>query len=325
MRQKALAILVVALVPALGMAQDSNDAWNAITAMPAGRAVKVTVGRDTQIAGTLLKASANTLIVRRGANEMTLDRSSVRRIKVVSSKRRKLNMILFGAAGMAAGMVPGMILDDLMYNEVGNRGVAGIGLGALGAGIGVFATRNSGYSTSYSAGRVDVEPLGSVPAFDLLDRRIGPGNKVHVISSEGTKIAGTVESLSATSLAIRADGRRFNLRADDVQSISQRLPDSLVNGTMWGMLGGAGLAVGATATQAGHLGYGSRRNDYFVSAAVGGGIGAAAGAVIDAFHKGKKVVYVRPSEPKATSLLRSLNFAPVISKSQKGAALSLSF
>jgi hypothetical protein len=65
--------------------------------------------------------------------------------------------------------------------------------------------------------------------------------------------------------------KRYELRPDDVKSIA-----------------GAGLAIGGTATQAAHLGYGSRSGDYLASAAIGGGVAAGAGAVIDALHKGKR-------------------------------------
>jgi len=324
MRQIALAALVLAMVPTMGIAQDSNDTWSDIQRMTEGRAVRVTVGRDTRISGTFLRASGDTVIVRRAGTAMTIDRASVRTIKVQSPSRRTRNMILFGALGAVAGAVPGAMLDELFYNETGRGGAAAPLLGALGAGIGLVATRNSGYHSAYSA-KSAVQPLGAVVAFDQLGYRIGPGDKIDVAEPDGGKLAGTVERMSSTSISIRSGGKRYELRSNDVKSITQRMPDSLVNGTMWGMLTGAGLALGGTATQAGHLGYGSRRGDYLVSAAIGGGIGAGAGAVIDALHKGKKVVYARPAEPKTASLLRALNFAPVISKNRKGAAVSLSF
>jgi len=313
------------MAPAVARAQDANSRWAEIQRLTQGRAVKVTVGGDTLVKGTFVKASGNTLVVRRGKTEMTLDRSTVRAIKAFSPKKHRLNMILYGTIGVVAGAIPGAMLDELAYNETGESGGGAIVLGALGGGIALFATRHSGYTTEYSAHDSIVAPLSSVAAFDQLGHRIGSGDKVYVTSSGGAKIAGTVDGLSSTLLAIRAGGKRYELRPDEVKSISQRLPDSLVNGTLWGALVGGGLAVAGTGIQSADRGYNSNGGDYLASAALGGGIGAGVGAVIDALHNGRKVVYTQPSEPKSASRLRSLNIAPVISKNQKGAALSFAF
>ena len=160
-----------------------------------------------------------------------------------------------------------------------------------------------------------------------IQRLIGPGDKIYITNSRGAKITGAVDSLSSTSLAIRAGHLRYELRPEEVKSIRRQKPDSLLNGAVIGGMIGAAFVVSTAISD--YVYYEDGRPqpgpNYVVHPALGAGLGAALGLLIDAHHKGKKVVYSRPAEAKTTSLLRSLSFAPAIWKNQKGAALSFSF
>ena len=150
MRHTALAILVLAMVPAVARAQDSNDRWAEIQRLTEGKNVKVAVGKDALISGTFLKASGDSLVVRRKGAEVMLGRTEIRTIKVLDTAKRNRNMIIYGAIGAVVGAAPGAMLDSLFYNETGSGAGAAVGFGAVGFTVGVLATRHSGYTTVYS-------------------------------------------------------------------------------------------------------------------------------------------------------------------------------
>ena len=164
MRHTALAILVLAMVPAVARAQDSNDRWAGIQRLAEGKNVQVTVGtlgKDTLVAGTFLKASGDSLVVRRKGTELMLDRAEIRKIKVLDLARRHRNMVIFGLIGAVAGAVPGAMLDSLSHNEGGGGGAAVV-FGAAGFGVGALATRHSGYTTAYSGPSTKTTLLRSI-------------------------------------------------------------------------------------------------------------------------------------------------------------------
>jgi hypothetical protein len=317
----ALAMLLLAVVPAIGRAQDSDNQWKDLK-QTAGKTVKVTVGAGTPITGTLVNASDDAIIVRRNGQDVSFDRTTIRGIKVFSREKRSRNMLVFGAVGAVAGIIPGAMFDEYSHNEGGGGGAALL-LGAGGAAIGVLASRGSGYSTAYSAGASNVKPLGSAASFGELDQRIGQGDFVYVTDSNGKRIAGTVDRLSATSLTIHSGPKSYDLQPDQVNFIRQGVPDSLKNGALLGLAGGAALGIAGAATQAKYVAFHS--SHYVVGAAVGGGVGAAIGALIDSVRQNQQVIYARPSQQKTASWLRSVNIGPVVSKNRKGVALSVSF
>jgi len=131
-------------------------------------------------------------------------------------------------------------------------------------------------------------------------------------------------------LTLNTGKQRRDLTPGQVRVIRQRLPDSLKNGLLWGSLIGASLGVAGAAAQkatdeyASGIGY--HPSDYITPFVIGGGIGAGIGAMIDRFHKGQRVIYSQPTQPKtSTSVLRSFRIAPLLSKEKKGVSLSLSF
>jgi hypothetical protein len=119
------------------------------------------------------------------------------------------------------------------------------------------------------------------------------GEEVIVVhSGSGEELRGRLLELSSTSLAILVDGRRVEVPIDDVLRIDGR-KDSLKNGTLIGLgiFAGLGALNCAEFASAGWCAYGI---------AVNGALGAAIGAGIDALHKGRSPIYVKPAKSGAS-------------------------
>ncbi|MEO6238708.1 MAG: hypothetical protein ABIQ52_17060 [Vicinamibacterales bacterium] len=124
----------------------------------------------------------------------------------------------------------------------------------------------------------------------------GPGSRPHtgedVIvtqSTSGQEIRGHIVELSATTLALLVNGQRVEVPIDRVLRIDAR-HDSVKNGAAIGALSLGGLsALGCFAT------VGTTSGICVTSTALNAGLGALAGAGIDALHKGRTTIYSKPS------------------------------
>ena len=111
-------------------------------------------------------------------------------------------------------------------------------------------------------------------------------------SSSGTELRGRMVELSATTLAMLVDGKRVEVPLDRVLRIEGR-NDSVKDGAAIGAAVGGGLTALSCGSALG-------RSGICVSAAIFyAGLGALAGAGVDALHKGRTTIY---SKPPAMSL-----------------------
>ena len=100
--------------------------------------------------------------------------------------------------------------------------------------------------------------------------------------------------------------------------ISQRRQDSLADGALWGLVGGAGAFATLAALYC-------AEDDcnfdptLFGAVAVYAGLGAAVGVGVDALITRRQVIYERPGGASALSL------APILSHGRRGVALSVRF
>lgn len=107
-------------------------------------------------------------------------------------------------------------------------------------------------------------------------------------STSGQEIRGHIVELSATTLALLVNGQRVEVPIDRVLRIDAR-HDSVKNGAAIGalVLGGlAGLGCLATVGSSGICATG---------VTLYAGLGALAGAGVDALHKGRTTIYSKPS------------------------------
>ena len=159
---------------------------------------------------------------------------------------------------------------------------------------------------------------GIANSFDELRLLVRTGDTLSVSSLDGREVTGKLIELSRSALAIRVGGGRQEWREGDVATIHQRRHDSLANGALWGLVGGVGFVgvIGAVAAA----------NDENVSgaevglaAAVYGAVGVGVGVGVDALISKRTVIFERRSAGA------SLGVAPILSRSRKGALLSIEF
>jgi hypothetical protein len=165
-----------------------------------------------------------------------------------------------------------------------------------------------------------VEAQGVASSFDQLSVLVKAGDKITVVDSAGSEAEGRIGLLTRDRLTLLTPAGPRDLSESDVAQIRQRRGDSLQNGAIIGAAAGAGygLAMLALATQM------SDGGDLIPSTVVTGmvlftGLGAAAGAGIDALITRRQVIYrARPGESR-------LSVSPVLGAGRRGAAVTVRF
>ena len=149
-------------------------------------------------------------------------------------------------------------------------------------------------STLVAAG-VDSVQAQTVATFQELGTVVRVGDSVLVRDQQGQQTAGVVSELSPSALRVRIDGATREWVAGDVTEVRRR-GDSLVNGALWGLaIGGgvAGLWGGATfalcANEGGRNCPQLKVLSTFTPIAAGLGIGL----LVDALRSGDTLVFGR--------------------------------
>jgi len=165
--------------------------------------------------------------------------------------------------------------------------------------------------------RQEEQPASSF--YELRDRGVVRiGDKIFLTDAEGDVIAGKIESL-AWEDAILTLGTRTISEAD-IRRIEVEMHDPLANGAMIGAASGAGMIL---------IGYAIDRlqgrseavTDTLAFAGIFGGLGAALGLGIDDVVKDRRLIFDAAKHKSAWNL----RIVPLLSKHQKGIAVSLSF
>lgn len=142
------------------------------------------------------------------------------------------------------------------------------------------------------------------------------GDTISLRTPSGGKITGRVEDFDGDELLI--DGKTFRLSRGEVREIEVKVDDSLANGALIGAGVGTGLALATCVALSGD------GNDCAEFALFFGGVyagaGAGLGALVDALHQGREVVYVAPSAASE----RKLSIVPLFTRDKKGVLFSLS-
>lgn len=159
------------------------------------------------------------------------------------------------------------------------------------------------------------EPVSS---FDQLNTRLKPGDKIRVVAAGGKKTKGILESIEANSLTLRQGTREpERFRVAQVREIHTYVADSLGNGII------AGAAIGASAVLALIVSGGGDGPDS-VGPIVGrfAAVGGLIGGIIDSERVRPGTVLYRASGVRSSA---HLSLAPLITRTRKGVAVSLSF
>ena len=172
--------------------------------------------------------------------------------------------------------------------------------------------------TVMSAASARAQDAQAVDSFTKLQVMVKLGDTITITDATGRKAEGSILALSSSTLVLLAEGRRRELQEHEVAAISQRRPDSLKNGALWGL--GAGAASGfvlsglASATAAIGAGpdAGVSAGHVLAGTVLIGGIGTGIGMAVDALIKSDRVIYSRSSAPVTVGI------APLMASGRKG-------
>lgn len=152
------------------------------------------------------------------------------------------------------------------------------------------------------------------------------GQKVSVTDNGGRELAGTIDSLGASTLAIRhADAKRTELPYQDVLRID-RPHDGLSNGALIGLGVGAAFGLAALAVEDARSCNPEVWFDcsdpsaggYVAVALLTGGLGTAIGVGVDALVRRERNLYRRGH-------VTSITFVPTLARRVRGGSVSISW
>ena len=159
----------------------------------------------------------------------------------------------------------------------------------------------------------------SASPFERLAVLLQPGDKITVLDVTGKETRGQLGKLSRDGLILMTSAGPRQLREADVITISQRRDDSVMNGAIIGAVASTAYFLTMMAVFADSDG-----GDVIVPTAIAGGVlfvglGAAAGAGIDALISSRQVIYQRPAGQKMVGI------SPVLGGGRRGAAVTVKF
>jgi hypothetical protein len=169
------------------------------------------------------------------------------------------------------------------------------------------------------AGGARAEAQGVASSFEQLGVLVKAGDKITVIDVAGAETEGRIGKLSRDTLTLTTPAGPRELGELDVGEIRQRRGDSLKNGAIIGAVAATAyyVTVGAILSH-------SDGGDVIIGTAVVGGVlfagmGAAAGAGIDALSTRQLVIYRRSSRASRVGV------SPVFGHGRRGAAVIVTF
>jgi len=155
------------------------------------------------------------------------------------------------------------------------------------------------------------------PAVKSLEdlKALGAARTVTVVDDRSNQFQGTIADASESRLVLRTLGRMREFQAADVREVRVRKDDSLKNGAVIGAAVGGGLTSLAFLDNECH-------DDpaCYKAVVVYAGLGALAGAAIDALIHGTTVLYHAP--PRSDRLL---TLAPMTGAGRRGIAVMVRF
>lgn len=206
--------------------------------------------------------------------------------------------------GLGAGMGTVFIASCAQYEGSCGQAAAGAAVwGAIGAGIGAWI--GSGMTP-----RVNDGTPAAISTATFADQV--KGKRVLVTTIDGRQFDGHVQ---ATSAGLQTDSG-ITLSSDQIKRV-QLVTHRVEKGLLIGLAGGLAIGVGSY--------FGSCEDECANSAlvlgpAIGAGIGAALGAAGNASHRRSDVLF--EAKPKTST---TFSVAPILSKTRKGVAVSLSW
>ena len=170
------------------------------------------------------------------------------------------------------------------------------------------------------AGATGVDAQNIASSFDQLSVLVKPGDKITVVDVRGAETEGRIGKLSRDTLTLDTAAGPRQLGEADVARIRQRRSDSLQNGAIIGAAAGAGYGIAMLTFFAAI----SDGGDVIPASVITGmvvftGLGAAAGAGIDALIKRRQVIYEKSGGGGKVAI------TPLFVKGRRGVAVSVRF
>jgi hypothetical protein len=150
--------------------------------------------------------------------------------------------------------------------------------------------------------------------------RAAAGESVQVIDSAGASIKGKIAEITNNSLTLTIDGTPRVMNESLIKEIRYRPKDSLWNGTLIGIIAGAGVGWTLVATTCGN----DTECAFYAGLAfipVSVGAGAAVGAITDARIRRTEIVF----KNSGVSHNGGFSVSPILKKSEKGIRFAFSF
>ena len=168
-------------------------------------------------------------------------------------------------------------------------------------------------------GATRVHAQGVASSFDQLSVLVKPGDKIGIVDITGQETEGRIGTLSRDELTLVTKTGVRQLGEGDVAQIRQRRSDSLQNGAIIGAAAGAGYGLAMLAFLAStDDGGGPIPIGVVTSLVTLTGIGAAAGAGIDALITRRQVIYEKPGGGH-------VSISPLFLHGRRGVAVSVKF
>ncbi|HEX6974948.1 MAG TPA: hypothetical protein VF147_11130 [Vicinamibacterales bacterium] len=153
--------------------------------------------------------------------------------------------------------------------------------------------------------------------FERLGTVVRPGETITVLDAAGTKTSGRVGLLTPGTLTLTSPAGVRQLKERDILEIRQRRGDSLVNGAIVGAVSAAAYYAVMGAIFADMDGGDVQVGPAIAGGVIFAGVGAAAGAGIDALIRRQQVIYRRPGAAR-------VSLSP-LAGGRRGAALTVRF
>ena len=148
-----------------------------------------------------------------------------------------------------------------------------------------------------------------------IDTRLTHGRTISITDAQGQVTRGRVVAVTSDSVTVRKADRRFDVPFSEVVAIDEI--DHLGNGALVGLIVGAGLFV-ADVWASSADGLELNGGGYALFGVIYGGLGAAAGAGIDAMIGGDRRIYQRGSTAR-------VRVSPAFHSNRTGGTISISW
>jgi hypothetical protein len=158
-------------------------------------------------------------------------------------------------------------------------------------------------TTLLVCGRISAADAQQALSLEQMALLVNTGDTVTVTETSGRELKGRIGVLSPSSLTLLVSkGGVISLPGAEIQTVRQRRPDPLSNGTKWGFLSGAAFGATAAILAATENCYDCYPPAVFIplAAAVYGGMGAVIGLGLDAMIVREHVIYARPAAQRRT-------------------------